>query len=271
MTRSWQRHIALLAVAFGLFSLTAAMAVAQDAGANGLELVELSGKLEAITGNALKIKTEDNQEHMVMVAAQTGFSYSGTADLKFLTPGLFVRFVAAFDNNAVAQAPLTKLEIFRPAKARRMSAEVLRSQTPGIYPVTDDKPGKEDKVAAAPAGSQNYQIVGQLRGFQTNKIQVAAGQRPIMVELSPELVISVASGDPYFCQAGDQVEISGLKNSSGLIQADTVQVKGSAPLGPGESKATGRNSRTRGSAATRGKLGEKDSNPSAGNVKKPKP
>ena len=268
----------LVVAAWASLSLTLSVLPAQDPGANGLEIVELKGKLEMILGNQIKMKTEDGQEAIVLVTDATTFTYRGTAEPTALGPGLLVRFNESFDAAGQPQGPVSALEIFRPIRMRRPTAELQQKQTPGIHPVSDK--GKDDvadrraagkpnrgqpakpaaKVAprntapqtvdarnkpanargdntAGPTGAvQDYLVVGMLRGIQGDKMQVVAGNRPVIVPIARDLKISVTAGDPLFCQPGDTIEMTGLKNPAGLVQADVIDVTGAKPLGSVDEK-----------------------------------
>lgn len=199
--------------------------------AGGLEIASFEGTLTAIAGDKIKVKGKDGAERMAVVNAQSTLKYTGTADVKFLRPGLTVRFSAVFDvRKGIPLAPLNEIEIFRPAKERRMSPEQRQSQTPGIYPVNEKK---DSNVQSPKDGQQNFLVVGLLRAVQSNKIQVFAGSRPIMADLNEQIKISVVAGDVLFCQPGDKVKVTGLRNPSqqDWVQAETVEIVGSKPLG----------------------------------------
>ncbi len=290
--------IGLLSLAFT--SLTDSRSSAQDNDAAGLEIVNLTGQLEAIVGNQLKIVGEDKTANLVLIGVDSTFTYSGTAEPAVLTPGLMVRFTADFDLAGNPQAPLATLEIFRPLHGRRLPLEVQQSQTFGIYPVDKQGPagaapknsaapkrskaevppankappgnkappsntakplaGAADKQAAshaAPTAGQTFQIVGMLRAIQGDRLQIAAGNQPLIVQASPDLKITVSAGDPTFCQPGDEVKLSALKLPNGIIQAETIIVTGAKPLGAVDSKALARNNRTNG----RDKPDDKAANP----------
>lgn len=138
--------MALLLMGLQLSSLTSSFLCAQGPGSAGLEIVELSGKLDAILGNQIKLKSEDGKESVVLVGNETTFSYKGTAEPSALSAGQMVRITAAFDAAGNPQAPLTQLEVFTPVRVgRRMSLEERQKQTPGIYP-TSDKPNGDKRV-----------------------------------------------------------------------------------------------------------------------------
>ena len=312
------RHLQpLAAFALAAASLAPLVCLAQEASDNGLEIVELSGQLEMILGNQIKLKTDDGQEAVVLVSDETAFQYQGTAEPTVLAPGLMVRFQAAFDAAGTPQAPLAELEIFRTAVTRRMTLEQRQSQTPGIYPVTEDQPQAENRRGAATAKAaakakpkapaaqaartpsatnarnnnlnnrnpatppvksepsataagpvQQFLVVGMLRGMQADKLQIVAGNRPLIVQADPNLSIAVVAGDPLFCQPGDAIKLTGLKNPAGFIQADTIEVTGAKPLGSVDEKAQLRANRN----SQRGRLGDGDDKtaPATGQDKEPR-
>lgn len=230
---------------FSLVIMPSQSTVAQQVKpAGGLDISEVEGKLEGVAGNMLRLQSEDGTHYMVMLAGNTTLAYDGTAEPEFLMPGLMVRFTAPFDAKGMPHGEVTELEIFRPAKQRRMSREQMQDQTPGIYPVSKENEDKDKKQDARsrrrrkpepplPAGVQKFRIVGQIRGVQDSKLQIAAGNRPVMIQLAKEPKIAVASGDTQFCMAGDAVSVSGLSNAAQpeLIKAESIEIKGEQPLG----------------------------------------
>lgn len=220
----------------------------------GMDIAKVSGTLEAVAGDKIKIKSEDGKEYFALVGAQTKVEYKGTADIAFLGPGLFVRFTAAFDpKTGIPANTVSAIEIFRPARQRRMSMEQKQDQTPGVYPVTEEAQGdkkSKSKTAAPPAGSQNFKIVGQVRAVMADKVQVAAGMRTFMIQLDPAATVTVSSGDAMFCKQGDQVEINGLSSPTqeSWIQAESIEITGAEPLKLPETNANRRSRNSRGKA-----------------------
>ncbi len=273
--------------------LTSLLSTAVLAQNEGLDIAKVEGTLEDMGGYQLKVKPEKGESTLVGINPQkTDFVYVGTAEREFLLPGLMVRFTAAFDVNGKPQAALKELEIFVPARKRRMTNEYMRDQTPGIHSIdpggepgkanaktgekkTDKAAGKEGKgksnVAAAgataTAGSSvmDFRIVGKLTGIQGNVIQVAAGNRPIMVELAEELKITVAAGDTTFCVAGDKVSATGLKNAAqpNYVEAEKITITAAKPLAlpkPGESPLNAKGK----SQSARARRGKQDQDPAKG-------
>jgi len=123
-----------------------------------------------------------------------------------------------------------------------------------------DNKGKAD-TAAAPQGSvDDFLVVGMLRAIQGDKLQIFAGSRPVIVPFASDLNVTVTAGDSMFCQMGDEIAITGLKNPAGLIQADTIVVTGAKPLGSVSTKDASRSGR----GPSRGKLDEKNSSDAKG-------
>lgn len=206
---------------------------AQDPG--GLEIAEITGKLQAVAGYQIKLKAEDGTDYMAVVSpGETTFRYRGTADIKFLSPGLLIRFTAPFDQGGNTPNPIAQIEVFNPVRQKRMRADQLQEQTPGIYPAK-----KNEKEEAPPAGFENIRVVGKLMGAQGDRMQVAAGNRPVVVPFDPAMEILVSSGDATFCMEGDEITVTGLRNPSQVnwIKAETIIVTGAKPLAPPEKKA----------------------------------
>lgn len=284
-----------------LTSLTDSHCLAQDDSAGGLEIVKLAGKLEAIVGNQLKLTTEDQTASVVLLGDNTSFRYTGTAEPSVLAPGQMVRFTAELDLAGTPQAPLAELEIFRPLRGQRLSLEVRQSQTPGIYLLdADDEAAdaapKQGKAKDAPAQTpppatrqqanrgaanrgaasrpatttpgaavQEYQVVGVVRAIQGARMQVVAGNQPLVFQAAPEVTVTVAAGDATYCQPGDEVNVNALKLPNGILQAESIQVTGAKPLGAVDPKALARNQRNN----PRAKLEDKADKPKDNDDKQP--
>ncbi len=258
-------------IRFGLLGLAIAFAAgpstsAQDTG--GLEIASVTGKFAAMQENRIKVVTADKEDYFVVMNNQTRLQYKGTADPKFLMPGLMVRFSASLLPNGMTESPVAEIEVFTLSLERRMSPEQQREQTPGVYQEVGDvgagpkkpepkkidtnkpdlkkpdskrtEPKNGDKNLAKPtAAAHNYRVVGQILGSQGNKLFVQAGQARVQFELDPQAAISVSASDSMFCQLDDEVKVSGLRTAGQdkYIQAETIQITGSKPLGPAEGKA----------------------------------
>lgn len=220
-------HWLALCVATAL--LSNARLLAQDANLAGAQIVEIEGELEAIAGNRIKLKTEDEEEVIGVTDGRTKMQYINTAEPAILQRGVFIRFTADFETQTgTATAPVTEVEVFRQVRRARMSREQAQSQTPGIYPV---KKEQEEAGATAAAGIQAFKIVGTIRAIQDRKIQIAAG-RSVIVELAEDVAISVKTGDATFCMPGDKVKLTGLRYpNQPLVKAETIEIEGSKPLG----------------------------------------
>lgn len=236
-------------VLFGLLP-TAREVQGQIPGIGGLDVAEVNGKLDAASGNRLKITGDDGQDYLVSLNQQSTIDYEGTAEPEFLRPGMLVRFTCSFDTNGQPQQAVSELEIFQPMQRRRMRPDEMQKQTPGIYPVVApearqqsqqpqhqrrQQPAPQQPPASAEA-TQEYRIVGKVMGIEQGRMQVMAGNRPVMVELEPELKVTVASGDLTFSNPGDQIKVSGLVNAAqpNFIQAESVRIEGAEPLKPPE-------------------------------------
>jgi hypothetical protein len=108
----------------GLAMLLQSAAVnAQDPGkaGGGLQIAQVSGTMQAMALDKIKIVAEDKKEYFAVVSNQTSLLYKGTAEPDFLMPGLLVRFSAELSQNGQVQGPVTELEVFTISQHRRMS------------------------------------------------------------------------------------------------------------------------------------------------------
>lgn len=253
-----------------LFAAGVSMAQDQNRQVGDLEIASVEGELTAVAGDRLKIKTEDGKEVFAVLSQKSTLMYKGTAEIGYLRPGQFVRFVTAFNSSTgMPQEAVKKLEIFRAARKRRMSMQERQSQTPGIYPYIannkdDGKKNRNDvgrnRAAVKPTSGQLLQIVGQVRAIAGNKLQVLAGNRPLIVPLDTQAEISVLAGDAMFCMPGDKVAIEGLRNPAqpDWVQAESVEITGVNSLSPVAANS-GRIQSTRSRrAAVRNKDADKD-------------
>lgn len=230
----------------------------------GLQIAQVSGTMQAMALNQIKVLAEDKKEYFVVLSDQTSLQYRGTAEPDFLTQGLFVRFTADLNQTGLAQAPVKELEVFTYSQNRRMTPEQIREQTAGVYQLgneagNDKKAGAKEtpkksqgKQAAAAGAAQTYRVVGQVVGSQAGKMFVQAGSVRVQFELDPKAVINVTARDTTFIQMGDEVKVSGLRNAAQeqYIQSESIEIKGVKPLGPAEGKAGAKNAK---SSKTKGK------------------
>lgn len=254
MTRSTLISFSLAAL---IVVLQASRGSTQDNGkaVGGLQIAQISGTMQAMALDKIKIVSEDKKEYFAVVSDQTALQYKGTAQPDFITPGLLVRFSAEMNQSGQVQGPVHELEVFTISQNRRMSPEQSRDQTPGVYQVGGDvgnikKPAEKPKApskpnAAASKGAQPYRIVGQVAQIKAGKMLVQAGAVQVQLELDPKAEIKVVSHDTTFCQMGDQVKVSGLRaaGQEQFIQSESLEIIGAKPLSPAEGK-TAKNSKT---------------------------
>ncbi|GIW99891.1 MAG: hypothetical protein KatS3mg111_3224 [Pirellulaceae bacterium] len=229
----------------------------------GLVIAEIEGTLLAIAGDRVRLAKDEQTQLLAVLNREGSVRYHGTALPSFLRPGLLVRFRGTFHpQTGLPTAPISEVEVFQPIRARRMTPELIQRQTPGIYPMESATDAEREKQPAAPlrrgrqvppggivdtGESQEFFVVGQLRGVQGNKLQVAAGRRPIIVEVDDNLKITVSTGDFTFARPGDQVKVVGftLAGQDQIVQAEEIVISGAEPLGVG---MVSRNPRRRGEA-----------------------
>lgn len=230
--------------------MTFLLSVTECAAQNGLKTFDNKGTLVNVGDYQLLFKAKDGTEYTVYLnAEQLSFSYTGTAELKALSPGMMVRFKGKFDAKGNPQEDLKELEIFLPKQNVRMNPEEELAQTPGVYPVGGDKAngnaaanqvagnqaaGNADAKSNAkdsktkntkqkpttkstdkkPVGkqgeAQEYKVVGQIVNAQSGKLQVSTGTQSFIVQVANAAKITVATPTADYCMPGDEVHVVGL-------------------------------------------------------------
>lgn len=247
--------------------MTFLLSVTECAAQNGLKTFDNKGTLVDLGDYQLRFKAKDGTEYTVYLdGEQLNFSYTGTADVKALSPGMMVRFKGKFDAKGNTQDDLKELEIFLPKQNVRLNPEEELAQTPGVYPVGGDKAngnaavnadakatskdskdskakGSKQKPTNKPADkktptkqtgdAQEYKIVGQIINAQSGKIQVSTGSQSFIVQVANTAKITVATPTADYCVPGDEVHVVGLTSTEQPkeVQARTIRIGGAKPIG----------------------------------------
>ena len=248
------------AIGMCVFLVFQNLAQGQAGSQGGLNIVEVEGKVLGVDPSGLRIEQEDGTLATIMTGAVKELEYSAEASLQFISPGLFVRFQAPFDASGMPTEAVTKLTIFVPQRAMRMSDEELMLQTPGVYPAP--KEGKKTDAKESGAANQrktsdasknarnragnnqpgraqagatggDFLVVGRIAAVQGDKMRLIAGRLPVMVQVDESAKIEVQSHDLSFCQPGDTAKVTGLANADApnMIKATSLTVAASAKLG----------------------------------------
>ncbi len=83
--------------------------------------VRAKGALKAVAGGALQVIGEDGGQWIIRVDPTSRYNvFQGSADVRFLRPGMFVEFRNSFDKKGTPQSEVGDLKIFTPQEDSRL-------------------------------------------------------------------------------------------------------------------------------------------------------
>ncbi|HUT12090.1 MAG TPA: hypothetical protein VMY42_16430 [Thermoguttaceae bacterium] len=239
------RALCTVCVVLGL--LTAAQAQPGRFPQPQTEPFAADGVVQAIAQGKIQILTNSNQNWLIFLDQKTVIHVTGTAELDFLRPGLFVRFSTALDKRGNAQGQVGELTIFTPSP----------EQFPGIWPEGGMGGNPENPAEGGAAGggfgsgfgnsggglgaanAAVYTIAGQIQGFRKDQMTVNYGRGSVQVELAENVSIKVDFADYSVAKKGDRISIKKGKmfpGRMGFAQAAELTIELSDPLTFGTKK-----------------------------------
>jgi hypothetical protein len=213
------------------------------------ESVRVEGVIEEIGPGVLQVADTQGTSWLVKVEARPlDLMYSGTAELGWLAPGMWVRCSTSLNQRLQSVEPVALLTVFTPQDPTQL----------GIFPQTTlgkdlfAAPEVETKSAKGQRAVDKETpciVAGKLVAVRRNKCTVAAGNAVVTLDLAQDAKVSVEVADLRLASKGDKVTLEGWKYAMvpGRMVATRVSVSGAAPLGantqgtrpPARSKAKG--------------------------------
>ena len=191
------------------------------------ERVEADGTVEGVVApGVLKILTSTNQTWFFKLSRETEIHVTGTAEVDYLRPGLFIEFTADLDRRGRSPNKLSELAIFTPTMQK----------FPGIFPAggfggPDAAPAQPAPAAKRdPNATTPYKVLGRITSLKNKALTVNAGRGVVRVELADEVKIAVDVADLSVVQKGDKIKADGTSARQGFAQARTISIELSAPL-----------------------------------------
>ncbi|HEY1601396.1 MAG TPA: hypothetical protein VGG64_17475 [Pirellulales bacterium] len=189
-----------------------------------LPIVDLKGKVEKVDAEGLDIKC-DGRSYLLQIAQDyTRVVCNGTAERDYLKPGVMVRFEGDFDRKMQTKTPIEELYVVTPSETAQ----------PGIH---SDEPGEEDQPRAKQKGAiETLVVVGTIKLFKDNQLQVVADGKSIKVELAEDAEIKVEVDDYTLAVAGDEITVRGRTaqppqgQQAGHVYGEEVTITLSEPL-----------------------------------------
>ena len=173
--------------------------------------IRSKGTIEAIKPGFVKVSADGVAWVLKVAAKPQDIALEGIADESWLQPGMLVRFVAALNEQGVAQAPVAELAVFTPRPGYGVG--VLRENR-------IDSGSDEDTQPIGPS----YLVAGQLAKIKDGQIMVSAGRDRVTATLADEVKINVDMlGDYSLARPGDEIDFQGRVLQPG--QAIIVKMK----------------------------------------------
>lgn len=158
--------------------------------------LEAKGTVLSVAGSAVQLRTEREENWIVkLLPGKTSVHVTGEADVSFLRPGQFVRFVGEIDEKGALQGDLDELEIFTP----------VGKVSPGLY-----EPGASDDAKPLrkfAAGS--YEVRAKLGSVKDGQLTVGVGSKKVIGKLADAVKIKVSFNDVGYVGEGDKIEVAG--------------------------------------------------------------
>lgn len=214
-------------------SLTSSLAFAQPNnpyGNQGVQKVEIDGKLQGWQGGRMQILNSANQAILFSLPQNpNAIHFSCPVEKAALKKGMMVRIQAAVAPNGQFLDPLASLIVFTPdpAKANAQSSLNDRSvNVPGVYRMSDiyrPKPGE--------SASPDVRIVGAIIGLEQNILGLLCGNVPMKVELSESPRIELNTSSLGYAKPGDTVKVNAVMNvAANEMVATSVTITGSKAI-----------------------------------------
>ena len=196
--------------------------------------VQAKGALKAVAAGAIQIVSEDGEQWIVKVDPRSKYNvFQGSADVRFLRPGMLVEFQSSFDKKGKAQGEVAQLKVFSPREDSRLGLIPVTSATDagGLFSSSDENE-KKKKKPAQPAALP-FTVVGPIRTIKDNKLAVTVGGRLLRVDLADKVRIAFNLADFRYARQGDTVEVSGwaYPEQANLVMANRLTITAAKPLG----------------------------------------
>jgi hypothetical protein len=210
--------IGLLVVVFW-YALPAAAQKGNIPDVKKLPQARLSGTVEQVTPQVVTVSPEGGKEPVYVGINQLGVTTRvtilGTAEPEFLSPGMYVQFTAAIDQQGTVQGKVAELLIYEP------------EETTGPILAAEGDPGQPKTNAD---GVPIYFVRGQVRSNRNGELMVATTGKSVKMPLAEVQKINVGLHNLALASAGDKVSIVGKEVDKTKVLGERVDVTLSKPL-----------------------------------------
>ncbi len=193
-----------------------------------LPVVDLKGTVDQVGADGLTMKCEGQSFVLAMDPAHSRVICNGTAERSYLKPGVMVKFEGEFDRKMQLKGgPLEALSVVSPSDTAQ----------PGIHSDSaTDENGDEEKRPVKRGANESCVVIGTIKLFKDDQLQVVADGKPIKTQLAEDAEIKVEVDDFTLASAGDEIVVRGRTiqppqgPQAGQVFGEEVTITLSQPL-----------------------------------------
>ena len=203
-----------------------------------LEPLQCSGTVKQIGRGLIQLATAEGEQWLIQVEAKPqDIAFSGSADVSFLKPGMWVQFSTRLSKRGQAPEPISSLTIFTPVEGTSVGVSSESSFGVGGGAAAalfgDEKPEEKPKPRQKEDENTVYRVAGQITKIsRTGELTVNARGQTVKADLAEDAKVSVATNDLSWLRVGDAIEVQGdyVMGQKGRGRANKVTASTTEPL-----------------------------------------
>ncbi len=206
---------------------------------NERKTVQAKGVLNAVARDVIQVVNEEGEQWFVKVDPKSKNVFQGSADVRFLRPGMLVEFRSSFDKKGKAQSAVRTLKVFSRREDTKLGLKPVSggAAASGLFTSSgeeEDKKKKTQQPAALP-----FVVVGLIQKIKDNKLTVVAGSVHVQVELADKVQIAFSFTDFRYARKGDSVVVSGwaYPDRANYVVARSLTITAAKRLGADDEKS----------------------------------
>jgi hypothetical protein len=200
------------------------------------KMVTAKGALKAVArgGAAIQVVNEEGEQWIVKVDPKSKYNvFQGSADVKFLKPGMLVEFRSSFDKKGKATSEVRTLKVFSRREDTRLGVKPVSGGVAADGLFSSSTQEENTKKKTKPPVTRPYIVAGHIQRIKNKTMIVVAGNVPVRVELADKVQIAFNFSDFRYARQGDTVEVSGwaYPDQANLVVASRLTITAAKPLG----------------------------------------
>jgi hypothetical protein len=196
-----------------------------------------TGTVKDVRPGLFQLAGDDGEQWLVQIAAQPkDIVYSGSADMTFLRPGMFVRISSKLNRRGQTDEKIGNWTAFTPKPDTKLGliTEQTRSTDPNLF--IDSKAEKRPKPK--PSLDPTYEIAGRITKVTRTEITIDAAGTQVRAQVADKSSVTLDLADLSYLRPGDKVEFSGwhVTGEKGRGWATKITATAAEPLADSAAK-----------------------------------